>query len=315
MTLRKRDLLPLLPLAALVVAGLCPTPWWGYADILAVLFALLMTCDPFRLLSRYLCPETRWGAAAAVVQVVAGIQMPDIDLPARACMVLVGGGLLAVFAAKNREWHTHWMFRHSAEADRVEAHLYYRGEWMAGEAWESVGCRETRSLLHQTFQVDATEEELATRLKAVWQLGYLHGMEKMQRDVDCAQLALEDAQTEIAELSENAAKALEVANNVKNNVRRLEDAERSAEYWKGYASEQSNRIQALRDQISSLEHELEELRPSESLTQAGRDAAILALVESGTSIAKAGERYGLSKGGAQAAINRARAAREAGMEE
>ncbi|MCC8063699.1 MAG: hypothetical protein LIO70_01275 [Clostridiales bacterium] len=274
--------------------GLFHAPPWAYGILLAVLTMLVLLCNPLHIWDRLLPPRSRTLMAAGILIALLPAayfgMMPEIT----ALLWALAVGLWVVALWRRRLWLGLYRVRQSPDVDTVLAHLSHDGDWEAGRAWETYGCRETRALLHQAIEAECNEAQMHRTYMPVYLLGYLHGKaaevrraEKTQgqqanaaaleRTVQEQQAQLTALKGELAAAQREAAKAKERA---------------SAEWAKAH----------------NLEMRLEALQ----LDPAARDDAILAYYEAGHTYAEAGIKYGLTKAGAVSAAKRAREKREDG---
>lgn len=319
--MRKRDPLPLIPFLALLVAG------WAGAGMEVCIYCvigvvvLVLICDPFRLLGRWLSPQLRWGGALTICMALAALRLPGLALYSRVCALLISVVVVALLLLKNQEWHLDWQVRQSPDVDRILSHLTGGGSFEASDAWESYGCREARAMLHQTIGVECPEPLLESHYRPVYLLGYLHGLQRTQREREAAA----KAEKEVQRLSDDLF-------DLRREYERLEqqNSEQIQEILNQRQSADAGwmQVKRLKNQLAEAEMELNQLagieapEPETPPTEAqeapqsrrekiaARDAELLAYAEEGHSIAEVGLRFGLKKSTAAAALQRARAAKE-----
>lgn len=284
----KPELFCAVPLALLVLFGCYPAPWWAYAVLLVILALTVLLCNPFRVWDGLLPPRTRVLMAAGVLVALLPVSFYGVAPLAKLVLWALAAGLWAVALWRRRLWLGLYRVRQSPDVDGVLAHLSHGGEWEAGRAWETYGCRETRALLHQSIEAECDEGQIHRTYMPVYLLGFLHGAAAEAGKSSKAEASREELKQQARQLEQQRAELAGLKADNADLARQLAQAKDSAADYKARAHR--------------LELKLEEA----TLTPEQREAAILAYVEAGHSYAEAGERYGLSKSGAVAACKRAR---------
>ncbi|MCD8127737.1 MAG: hypothetical protein LUD82_09965 [Clostridiales bacterium] len=237
-------------------------------------------------------PRSRALIAAGVLVALLPFTLSDSEPLARAFLWAIAAGLVAVAFWRRALWLGIWRVRQFPDIDTVLAHLSHDGDWEAGQAWETYGCRETRALLHQSIEAECDEGKMHRTYMPVYLLGYLHGK------------AAEVRQAEKAQGQQANVKALE---------RTVQEQEEQLTALKGELAAAQRETAKAKEQASAewaKAHNLEMRLEAFQLTGEERDAAILDAVERGASYSEAGKRYGLSKNAAVAAVKRAKAKEE-----
>ncbi len=278
----------------LLAIGLSPSAWGeAWFALLAALFLfLVLICNPLRIWDRLLPPRSRALIAAGVLVALLPFTLSDSEPLARAFLWAIAAGLVAVAFWRRALWLGIYRVRQSPDVDTVLAHLAYDGDWDAGRAWETHGCRETRALLHQTVEAECDEGKMHRTYMPVYLLGYLHGK------------AAEVRRAEKTQGQQANAAALE---------RRCQEQEEQLTALKGELAAAQRERDAAKKQAGAewaKAHNLEMRLESFQLDPAARDDAILAYYEAGHTYAEAGIKYGLTKAGAVSAAQRARKKRE-----
>lgn len=291
-----RDWLPLLPIGALVIMGWRGAPPWAFGDAVAALLVLCLLCNPLRLLS-WMASKTRICSALTVILVVAAVQLPGVGWYARLCLLLVAAVLGVLAWQRRKAWQHDDAFQQSAAVDKVLSQLRHGGKLDAADAWKEHGCAETCALLRQAAGVEAPEGLIDTAYRMVYMLGYLHGCrdgEKLRAQISQLKAKNKEQQLEIVMqksfLDENG-------------------GQERIEYLEGQLSDAQAELSTVYAQLDELKAQQPE-PAAEPQTMEDRDEAILQLVEGGSSWTEAGKVYGLSKGGVQGALKRAKKHRE-----
>jgi coenzyme F420-reducing hydrogenase delta subunit len=301
----KRELLPIVSFGLLLEAGYRHAPVWVYADILILFVVMVLICNPFGMLTHLLSPATRICLSMAIFLSVSGIQLPDTDLKLRVCLVLMAAVVTFVAVFNRKTWLEDYHIKQSPYVDRAIAYLCDKGiKPCAQEEWEEHGAREARALLHQALMVEVAEPKLQNTHRAVYMLGYLHGEAARVKETEKVEKQLEELEAQIGRLREEN-KRIEMMEE------KLSEAKRHAEYYKE-RSERVDRVSTANFQAAqTAKAEVERLqalvpKPDEESKPQNRDEAILAYYEAGHSYLETGEKFGLTKSGAQAAVRRAK---------
>ncbi|MCD8051890.1 MAG: hypothetical protein LUE89_09470 [Clostridiales bacterium] len=286
---RKGELACLAPLGALLVAGCQDGSISSVVVALCLvgeLFIVLMM-NPYGFLNGCLPPMSRTLFLMAIVLAALGATMGVMDAPlVGLLLVVLGAGCVAIGTWRRKPWLLDWQTQQSPEVDQVLAHLSHGGEFAPASAWEQDGCRQTRALLHQALHMECNEDELGRAYKAVYQLGYLCGMEMQEDKVESLQRKLQAAESKSEEWKSQAiswkswAKYYEGAG---NSVAHLEERLHQAE----------ERAQNAEQRAEDAEAELAAWRPAQATES--REDAVRAFVAEGHSYREAAEVYGLSK--------------------
>lgn len=321
---RAADAAPLVPLAVMIWAAARgqPPSWCAWA-MLALVLAVLIA-NPLGALDSVLAPGGRTLLASGLVEIVVGGLMRTMDPLGRAMIVIVGIGSILLGFASRRKMLERWEAKQAAiaeqaeereyidtimqspEVDKVLGELTAQATGNAGEAWSEFGLRQTRALLHQSLNFLASDEQIRTFCLPVWLLAYAHAL--ADREAINKLHAAETARLEN-----------EIAN-LRKQIRALRA--QVAEYEEAGAQIAQQEIMELGAQCSAYQHMAHKLQeqlrqltaqtaapePEPPETMEDRDSLILAAVEGGRSYAEAGAIYGLSKGGAYAACQRAKKA-------
>ncbi|MCC8065004.1 MAG: hypothetical protein LIO70_07965 [Clostridiales bacterium] len=295
-TAYKPELFCAVPLALIVGGGVYGTADTMQRDGLAVLIVLevmvVIIANPFHCWDRLLPPRSRTLMAAGILIALLPVayfgMMPEIT----ALLWTLAVGLWVIALWRRRLWLGLYRVRQSPDVDTVLAHLSHDGDWEAGRAWETYGCRETRALLHQAIEAECNEAQMHRTYMPVYLLGYLHGKAAEVRRGEKAQGQQANAAALERTVQEQQAQLTALKGELAAAQRERDTAKKQAsDYWA---------------RAHVLEMRLEALQ----LDPAARDDAILAYVEAGHTYTEAGIKYGLTKPGAVSAAKRAREKRE-----
>lgn len=282
-----RELLPLGPVSLLFLAGWRGVPAWLYIDLLALLFVVVLACNPCMVLSDMMAPVTRGMLILAVLLAVCGLQIPNVDLYARGCLELVAVDLAALAAYLRKRQLLSWQIKQSPEVDRV---LSFRdgkgkGDFDAARAWEEYGCRETRALLHQSIGVECPENLMDSVHKATYMLAFLHGRKWAKRIIKDLKKQIKSKEVEIE-------KQKDELNHKQSQYWELEAARKKL----NEANAHEKALQAENDRLrAKLQEAIAELDSYGPTQEESREAEITRYVSNGHSYADAAERFGVSK--------------------
>jgi len=285
------------PLFILFVLGANNAPIWAYILTLLLLVVLVIICNPFSVLNGFLAPQSRKFLSVGIVTSVLAVIFPWLSLYARACLMLLAAGLIALAVWKRKAWLSSWQVMQSPEVDSTLSHLKHGGEFAASKYWEKNGMQETRALLHQALNVECNEVEIERTYKAIYFLAFLSGQKKSKSQIKKLKAQVKEKEATITKQ--------------KQDLYSIENQD--VKIWE--LQQENSRLQfqldstlrekfSAENQVKTLTEQVQDL----SLTQEERNAAIVAYVEAGHTYKEAGERYGLTKNGAVAAYRRAKQA-------
>ncbi len=278
-------MLPLGSVSLLVLAGWRGVPIWLYADLLALLFVVVLACNPFMMLSDMMAPVTRGMLILAVLLAVCGLQIPNVDLYARGCLELVAVDLVALAAYLRKRQLLSWQVKQSPEVDRVLSFLNHKGDFDAAQAWEEYGCRETRALLHQSIGMECPENLVDSVHKATYMLAFLHGRAWAKKTIKALKKQIKDNKTVIEAQKDTI-------QHTQSQYWELEAAKKEARD----ANAREKAIRAENDQLrAKLQEAIAELDKYGPTQEESREAEIARYVSNGHSYAEAAERFGVSK--------------------
>ncbi|MCC8075042.1 MAG: helix-turn-helix domain-containing protein [Clostridiales bacterium] len=274
---------PLFVLFALGERGAKPT---AFLWCLVWLVLLVLACNPFGVFYNVLAPKTRACAVGGLLLAMCAAALWWLSLYGRLCLALLAVALETLAVWKRKPWLLAWQVLQSPEVDLVLAHLAHGEEWTPGTAWETEGCRQVRSLLHQALDMECNEAEIDRAYKAVYLLAYLCGMEGREAEVERLKKALSKAQAEANQWQTTAICKDDTAQELANE--RAENAKLREQY-----SQLSAKARAYYQAAQDAEAELSAWRPEEA--EGSKEAAVLAYLEQGHSYAQAAQQFGISK--------------------
>lgn len=228
-----REILSFIPISVLIYAGYSHAPPVAYLDILAALAVVVLLADPFVLISSCLAPASRAYGVVIIILTVVALQLPAISVYFRICFLGIAALLVFIVFKKHKAWFDAYRIRQSPEVDKVLAHMAQKGvEMDAQTAWDKYGARETRALLHQALNLELPEINLQCSHRAVYLLGYLHG--------------IRDYTAELKKVKKKLATQEQINDNLKNRIYQMED--KSKEH-----AEIIDEVVELRRKVSNLE--------------------------------------------------------------
>lgn len=285
------------PLFILFVLGANNAPIWAYILTVLLLVVLVIICNPFSVLNNFLAPQSRKFLSVGLVTSVLAVIFPWLSLYARACLLLLAAGLIALPIWKRKAWLSNWQVMQSPEVDSTLSHLKHGGEFTASKYWEKQGMQETRALLHQALNVECNEVEIERTYKAIYFLAFLSGQKKSKAQIKKLKAQIREKEAVITKQKQD----LYSIQNQDVRIWELQQENGQLQFKVDSLMREKftaeNQVKALTEQVQDV-----------TLTMEERDNAILAYVEQGHSYTEAGKKYGLTKAGAVSAAKRARQA-------
>lgn len=165
----------LAPMLAAVLGGEKGWPPAAYLHLAAAEVAVVMATNPFEMLTRCMSPPGRALIVGADVAAWVALTCQFLSLACRVYLIIAAVLMAAAAISQRRKWLTDSLIRQSGAVNRASGMLYGRGDHDALTEWERKGSAETRALIRQTLQLILDEDELHSKCKAVYVLGFLHG--------------------------------------------------------------------------------------------------------------------------------------------